>query len=188
MGAKGYSTDIKLKAKALWIVGNLTDAQIAERLGIARPGTIGDWRRDDGWEREREIIQRATEEKVAAAISETIAEMNSRHLKEYQLLQTKGVTALKRMDPRTAAEAQAMIDAGVRGERLVRGEPTEVREVRALMQANVQVLEVVVADVLRVLIDSGQIDGRAARQFAEVFAEQVNVAPFRYQVGSGINP
>jgi len=139
MGAKGYPIDTKLKAKALWIVGNLTDAQIADRLDIARPGTIGDWRRDDGWEREREIIQRATEEKVAAAISETISEMNTRHLKEYQLLQTKGVAALRRLDPRTAAEAQAMVDAGVRGERLVRGEPTEVREVRALMQANVQV-------------------------------------------------
>jgi len=51
----------------------------------------------------------------------------------------------------------------------------------------IQVLEVVVADVLRALIDAGQIDGRAARQFAEVFADQVNVAPFRYQTGSGAN-
>ena len=185
MGAKGYPIETKLKAKALWIVGNLTDAQIADRLGITRPGTIGDWRKDEGWEREREIIQKATEEKVAAAISETISEMNARHLKEYQLLQTKGVAALKRMDPKTAAEAQAMIDTGVRGERLVRGEPTEVREVRALMQANVQVLEVAVADVLKVLLEKGQIDSRGARRFAEVFAERINEAPFQYQVGSG---
>ena len=31
------------------------------------------------------------------------------------------------------------------------------------MQANVQVLEVVVADVLKVLLDSGLIDSRVAR-------------------------
>jgi hypothetical protein len=182
MGVKGYGQDVRLKAKALWIVGNLTDAQIAERLGIARPGTILDWRREDGWEKEREIIQKATEERVSAAISETISEMNTRHLKEYQLLQTKGITALKRLDPRTAAEAHAMLDTGIKGERLVRGEPTEVREVRALMQANVQVLEFVVADAMKVLLEAGQIDGRAARRFAEIFAEKVNGAPFRYQV------
>ena len=146
MGVKGYGQDVRLKAKALWIVGNLTDAQIAERLGIARPGTILDWRREDGWEKEREIIQKATEEKVSAAISETISEMNARHLKECQLLQTKGIAALRRLDPTKASEAAAMIEAGLRAERLVRGEPTEVREVRALMQANVQVLEFVVAD------------------------------------------
>ena len=182
MGAKGFSQDVKLKARALWIVGNLTDAQIAERLGIARAGTIGDWRREENWEREREIIQQATEEKVAAAISETISEMNSRHLREYKLLQGKAVAALQRLDPKSAAEAHAMMDTGIKGERLVRGEPTEVREVRALMQANVQVLEFVVADVLKALIDGGQIDGRAARQFAETFAAKINEAPFRYQV------
>lgn len=182
MGVKGYGQDVRLKAKALWIVGNLTDAQIAERLGIARPGTILDWRREDGWEKEREIIQKATEEKVSAAISETISEMNTRHLKEYQLLQTKGIAALKRLDPRTAAEAHAMLDTGIKGERLVRGEPTEVREVRALMQANVQVLEFVVADVMKALLEAGQIDARAARRFAEIFSEKVNGAPFRYQV------
>ncbi|MBA4389102.1 MAG: hypothetical protein C0404_14110 [Verrucomicrobia bacterium] len=185
MGAKGYPDEIRLKAKALWIVGRHTDAEIAERLGIARPGTIGDWRKDDGWEKEREIIAKATEEKVAAAISETISEMNARHLKEYQLLQTKGIAALRRLDPRTAAEAQSMVDAGVRGERLVRGEPTEVREVRALMQSNVQVLEVVVADVLKVLLDTGQIDSRGARRFAEEFAAQINNAPFQYKVEGG---
>jgi hypothetical protein len=182
MGVKGYGQDVRLKAKALWIVGNLTDAQIAERLGIARPGTILDWRREDGWEKEREIIQKATEERVSAAITETISEMNVRHLKEYQLLQTKGITALKRLDPRTAAEAHAMLDTGIKGERLVRGEPTEVREVRALMQANVQVLEFVVADAMKVLLDAGQIDNRSARRFAEIFAEKINGAPFRYQV------
>jgi transposase-like protein len=185
MGAKGYPDEIRLKAKALWIVGRHTDAEIAERLGIARPGTIGDWRKDDGWEQERAIIQEATEAKVAAAISETVAEMNSRHLKECQLLQTKGVQALRRLDPTKASEAAAMIEAGLRTERLVRGEPTEVREVRALMQANVQVLEVVVADVLKALLESGLIDSRGARRFAETFAEKINEAPFRYRVDGG---
>ena len=182
MGAKGYGEDIKIRAKALWIVGNHTDQQIANQLGIQRSETIGEWRRTEGWEKERAIIQQETDRRVSDAVAETISEMNSRHLKEYQLLQTKGIAALKKLDPKRASEALAMIDVGVKGERLVRGEPTEVREVRALMQSNIQVLELVVADVLKVLLEAGKIDGRVARQFADQFADKVNDAPFKYVV------
>ena len=179
---KTYPPETKLRAKALWLAGHMTDAQIAAEVGITRPGTIGDWRAEEGWERERQAIQQTADARVTHAIGETIAEMNERHLKECQLLQTKGVQALKRLDPQKAAEAAAMIEAGLRAERLVRGEPTEVREVRALMQANVQVLEVVVADILKVLLESGRIDKQSARQFAELFADRINAAPFRYEV------
>jgi len=182
MGRKGYPAEVKLRAKALWIVGNMTDQQIAQQLDIPRSETIGEWRRAEGWETEREVIQEETDRRVNTAIAETISEMNTRHLREYQLLQSKGLQALKKLDPRTAAEALSMMDTGIKGERLVRGEPTEVREVRALMQTNVQVLELVVADVLKVLIDAGQIDKRSAKTFAELFAGKVNNAPFRYAV------
>jgi len=182
---KTYSPDTRLQAKALWLTGHLTDAQIAAQLGIARPGTILDWRNEEGWDREREAIQKAADARVAQAIAETIAEMNARHLKEAQLLQTKGVQALKRLDPTKASEAAAMIEAGLKAERLIRGEPTEVREVRALMQANVQTMEFVVADVLKVLLEAGQIDNRAARRFAEVFAQRINTAAFEYEGKGG---
>ncbi len=184
---KTYPAHTKVKAKALWLTGHLTDAEVAQQLGIARAGTIRDWRLEEGWDREREAIQQAADARVAQAVMETIAAMNERHVKEAQLLQTKGITALRRLDPQKASEAAAMIEAGMRAERLVRGEPTEVREVRALMQANVQVLEVVVADVLKLLLEAGQIDARAARRFAEVFAERINGAPFEYEVGGGGN-
>ncbi len=180
MGRSGYGPDIKIKAKALWIVGNHSDQQIADKLGIDRTKTIGDWRRTENWDLEREIIQQETERRVAEAVSETISQMNTRHLREFQLMQTKGIQALKILDPAKASEAAAMIDAGIKGERLVRGEPTEIREVRALMRSNIQVLELVVADVLKVLIDQGQMDKRAAKDFAEAFADKVNQAPFRY--------
>lgn len=180
MGRHGYGPDVRLRAKALWIVGNHTDEQIASQLGIQRPETIGEWRRSEQWGIERDIIQRETERRISDAVAETISEMNSRHLKEFQLMQTKAVQALKSLEPTKASEAATMLDAGIRGERLVRGEPTEVREVRALMQANVQVLELVVADVLKALIDGGRMDPRLARQFADEFAAKINEAPFRY--------
>jgi len=53
------------------------------------------------------------------------------------------------------------------------------------MQSNVQVLELVVADVLKVLIEQGQLDKRVAKQFADLFAGRVNEAPFRYTVEGG---
>lgn len=181
-GRQGYGPDIKIKAKALWIVGNHTDEQIAKRLDIQRPETIGEWRRREDWNREKVEIQKLTDERIALAVAETISEMNTRHLKEYQLLQNKGVQALRDIDPKTANEALSMVDVGIKGERLVRGEPTEVREVRSMMHANVQVLELVVADVIKVLIEAGQMDKRSAKQFAAVFAERINNAPFRYVV------
>jgi len=177
-----YGQDIKLHAKALWITGAGTDQQIAERLSIKRPETIGEWRRADGWDAERAYVQQVVEERVSLAVAETVSEMNSRHLKEFQLMQTKAVQGLKVLDPKTAAEAASMLDSGIKGERLVRGEPTEVREVRSLMQANVQVLELVVADVIKALIDGGRMDKRLAKTFADEFAQRVNQAPFRYAV------
>ena len=182
MGRKVYSSDTKLRAKVMWMVGNHTDAQIAQALGITRPGTILDWRKEEGWDREKALLDEAVDRRVSHAINETISEMNARHLKEFQLMQTKGIQALKKLDPEKASEAAAMIEAGVKGERLVRGEPTEVREVRALMRSNVQILEKVVADVLKVLLEAGRIDKRAARQFAELFADKVNLADFKYAV------
>jgi transposase-like protein len=130
-GRHGYGPDTRLRAKALWIVGNLTDDQIAAQVGVQRPETIGEWRRAEQWDIERDIIQQETERRVSAAVAETISEMNSRHLKEFQLMQSKAVQALRGLEPTKASEAAAMLDAGIRGERLVRGEPTEVREVRA---------------------------------------------------------
>jgi hypothetical protein len=180
MGRLGYPPELKLRARVLWLQGSLTDAQIAAELGVTRIDTIGMWRRQEHWEREKQLIQQESDRRVQNAVAETIADMNARHLKEYQLLQTKGLAALKRLDPQRATEAQQMVDAGIKGERLVRGEPTEIHEMRSLMRANVQVLEFVVADVLKVLLEAGQIDGNAARQFAELFAERVNQADFQY--------
>lgn len=177
-----YGQDVKLHAKALWLTGAGTDAQIAQRLGIQRPETVAEWRRAEGWDQERQYVQKVTEERITQAVAETLSEANLRHLREYQLLQTKGVQALKELSPRTAAEALSMVDVGIKGERLVRGEPTEIRAVRQLMVANIQVLELVVADVLKVLIDSGQLDQRAARKFADEFAKQINAAPFQFTV------
>lgn len=181
-GRKGYPDEIRQRAKALWLKGSLTDTEIAAQLGVARADTIGLWRREGQWEREKRLVAEETDRRVQDAMAESVAEMNARHLKEYQLLQTKGIQALKRLDPQKAAEAQSMVDAGIKGERLIRGEPSTIYEMRSLMRVNIQVLELVVADVIRALLDSGQIDSRAARQFAELFAERVNQAPFRYVI------
>ena len=50
------------------------------------------------------------------------------------------------------------------------------------MKANVEVLEFVVADVMKALIDAGRMDKRLAKTFADEFAQRVNLAPFRYAV------
>jgi hypothetical protein len=53
------------------------------------------------------------------------------------------------------------------------------------MRANIQVLELCVADAIRALLASSAIDRRVAKQFAELFAQKVNDAPFQYVPESG---
>ena len=70
-----YGQDIKLQAKALWVTGAGSDQQIADRLGITRAETIGDWRRSGGWDAEKEHILRLVEERISVAVAETVSEM-----------------------------------------------------------------------------------------------------------------
>ena len=88
--------------------------QIADRLGIARPGDdrrLAQGRRVGAGARHHPAGDRGAGQPRRSA--RRSAEMNTRHLKECQLLQTKGVQALRRLDPTKASEAAAMIDAGI---------------------------------------------------------------------------
>jgi transposase-like protein len=180
---KHYPEDIRRRAKIMWLSGNYgSDKEIARELGIQRSNTIAEWRKRDKWHLERAETVNQISRRVGSVLQETIAEMQRRHLREYQALQTKGVQALTQQEARSVADAVNLIDTGIKGERLVRGEPSEIREIRGVMEFNLKILEGIVADIVRDFIRDKRLARADARLFAERFAEGVNKAPFRYEI------
>lgn len=58
-----------------------------------------------------------------SSAEEELAAVDERHLREARLLQAKALEALRRMPLRTAAQAVAALDRGIRLERLVLAVP-----------------------------------------------------------------
>jgi len=178
--AKRYSDDIKRQAKVMWLSGNYkSDKAIATALGIARSETIKDWRHHENWEAERQVTAREIQRKVDSVLAETVAEMQRRHLREYQAMQTKGVHALVKAEAHTVTDAVNLLDTGIKGERLVKGEPTEIREIRGVMQFNLEIVETIVADIVKEFLHDRRLKREDARLFAEEFAGRISKAPFR---------
>lgn len=185
MTRKHYTEEIRRRAKIMWLSGNYSsDKDIAAELGIGRPNTIAEWRKREKWHLERSETVNQITRRVGSVLQETVAEMQRRHLREYQALQSKGVQALTKQDARSVGDAVNLIDTGIKGERLVRGEPSEIREIRGVMQFNLQILEGIIADIVREFMRENRLKRGDARLFAEQFAERVNRAPFRYELGN----
>jgi len=184
--AKTYSEEIHRKAKIMWLSGNYkSDKEIAQLLGIARPNTIQEWRKAENWEAERAATVKEVNRKVDAVLAESMAEMQRRHLREYQAMQTKGVHALVKAEARSVSDAVNLLDTGIKGERLVKGEPTEIREIRGVMQFNLEIVETIVADIVKEFLRDRRLKREDARLFAEEFAGRISRAPFRFEMPAG---
>jgi len=183
--AKTYPEEIHRQAKIMWLSGNYkSDKEIARVLGIARPNTIQEWRTSEKWEVERVATVKEVQRRVDSILTETMVEMQRRHLREYQTMQTKGVQALVKAEARTVGDAVSLLDTGIKGERLVKGEPTEIREIRGVMKFNLEIIETIVADIVKDFLRDRRLKREDAKLFAEEFAGRVNKAPFRFDMGA----
>jgi uncharacterized protein YjcR len=109
--AKTYSDEIHRKAKIMWLSGNYkSDKEIARLLEITRPNTIQEWGKAENWEAERAATVKEVNRKVDAVLAESMAEMQRRHLREYQAMQTKPVlcTAPRRAKCRQRSSARRL--------------------------------------------------------------------------------
>jgi transposase-like protein len=181
-----YSEEVRRRAKIMWLSGNYSsDKDIAKELGVSRPNTIAEWRKKENWHLERTETVNQINRRVGTVLQETIAEMQRRHLREYQAMQSKGIQALAKHDARSVVDAVNLIDTGVKGERLVRGEPSEIREIRQVMEYNVELVVTVVGDLFRDLLAQRRVNRETARWLAEQFAERINRTPFKYELPDG---
>ena len=100
---------------------------VALHFGVTKRTVTSTAAREDWQDRAAELeakARAATDQKVL----ETIEAMNERHLKIYRFVQTRALEALKQASIDSAGDAVRALEANLRGERLVRGQPTERRE------------------------------------------------------------
>ena len=79
----------------------------------------------ENWQTRLAKIERDARERSDQKATETLEQMTERHLRSYKAMQAKALDALRAQPLGTAMEAVRSLDLGIRGERLLRGEPTD---------------------------------------------------------------
>lgn len=97
---------------------------VAEHLGVSKRAVSKLATRENWRERIMKIDQEAND-RMDEKLTESLEEMNERHLKMIKIVQRKALEALKSMPLTTANEAVRALDMAVKQERLIRGEPTD---------------------------------------------------------------
>lgn len=77
------------------------------------------------WQERVQRLERRARERAEGQLTETVEEMNVRHMRMLKLVQGRALEALKSMPLGTAMEAVRSLEIAMKQERLVRGEPTE---------------------------------------------------------------
>lgn len=97
---------------------------VAEKYGSSKTAVANSARRED-WEARIAERERKAREKLEEKATETLADLNGRHLKMLRTVQGKALEALRSMSLDRAIDAVRALDIAIRNERLVLGEPTE---------------------------------------------------------------
>ena len=98
--------------------------QVAEHYQVSKTA-IANLAAKEKW-RERALEhERRAQETSAARATETLEDLNDRHLRMLRAIQQKALATLKQMPLSTAMEAVRALELSIKQERLVLGEPTE---------------------------------------------------------------
>ena len=117
---------IHLDAFEIWFtMPKRSYGKVSKKLSISET-SIRKWSHAFKWEQRATKRTEASKNKADKQAIETITDMNARHLKEYKLLQGKGLEKLRAGRIEKDRDAITALDTGIKGERTIRGEPTEV--------------------------------------------------------------
>ncbi len=101
--------------------------KVAETYNLS-PTTINARSKKENWVEKRKQFWLKTDAKTEEKIIEAISDMNVRHLRQYKVLQDKGLDRLEGVRIEKDRDAISAVDIGIKGERVIRGEPSEVAE------------------------------------------------------------
>ncbi len=102
----------------------ISTRELSQKLGLSY-SHISKLCWSENWVEDRKEYWKKTEAKTAEREIEAIADMNVRHLREYKLVQGRAIETLKDKPIKNPRDAVYALDVGIKGERTIRGEPTE---------------------------------------------------------------
>ena len=97
---------------------------VAEHFGVSKTA-VANLAERERWQNRVWELEKQAHDAVEKKMTETLEQMSERHLKMLKLIQRKALETLKSMPLSTAVEAAKTLDASIKTERLVRGEPTD---------------------------------------------------------------
>ncbi|MBI3844525.1 MAG: hypothetical protein HY292_07770 [Planctomycetes bacterium] len=97
---------------------------VADKFDVSKT-TVANHATDEKWQTRIDEIEKKAREATDASAIESIESMNSRHLKMIKVIQTKSLEALKSMPLNSAMAAVRALEASVKLERTIRGEPSD---------------------------------------------------------------
>jgi hypothetical protein len=96
---------------------------VADKFGVTHTGIVMAAKREHWQERLVEIERKSREAANQKAV-EGITAMNERHLKSLRVIQGKALDTLRAKSIESAMDAVRALDIAIKGERLIKGEPT----------------------------------------------------------------
>jgi hypothetical protein len=97
--------------------------RVAKHFGVSKRAVTKRAKRDD-WQGRANAIERKARDRSDRKAVETRAEMDDRHVQLLRAVMVKGLQALKNHSLDSAMEAVRALEASIRLERLIRGQPT----------------------------------------------------------------
>jgi len=177
-----YAKSKREEARKLYLTNEVsTVAEIARRLRT-KAHTVGQWRREEGWDDLRLQIDRQAAEKLVAQLANERVTLNARHFKFWDVIGSKMVDLVKPgglngEEIKSLERLAAILERMQRGQRLARGlslDGQTEEQVRAEAQAELRALVDLFIDVVRREVTDEPTRDRIARAVLErIPAEEV---------------
>ena len=97
---------------------------VAAKYGVTKK-TVSRRATEEGWVERLEEVKSQAKAKSNDRLSETIAEMHTRHLKMLKAVQGRALKAVQEHPLNTGIQGMRMIEMAIKMERLIRAEPNE---------------------------------------------------------------
>jgi hypothetical protein len=97
---------------------------VADHFSVSKR-TVGKRALKEKWQDRLKEIEREARARTDEKLIESVEVMNGRHMKMFKAIQGRALEALKNYPLTSAMDAVRALDLSVKGERLIRGEPTD---------------------------------------------------------------
>ncbi len=168
---------LQLQAKALYLAGWHSIEQIAKTIKVSSE-KIKEWKELFNWDKEKPYFQQVLTQRNDQILLESIAQMNSRHIKMLKKIQQMAENSLDKLEEEdfvlSPNEIAKFIEIGVKSERLIRGQATDRKEIVGIVKENMQVVKEIIIEILNNLKSAGHITDAGIKMFASEFIRRLN--------------